>query len=69
MAKQADLDVTDDVRIVSSDVSCEACVHKDVCGVYWGIAPMFQQWAERTEGEAPFDLDDMAVICRYYDES
>lgn len=65
-----DVDVSGDdeaeYRVITDDVSCENCAHQDVCGIYYGIAPMFEQWAQRA-GQPPFELVQLAAICRYYD--
>lgn len=61
-------DLEEGTRLISADVSCENCAHKNVCAVYKGIAPMFEQW-QASEGEVPFDLNELAVICNYYSET
>lgn len=47
------------------DFSCERCVHRDVCGIRRGIAPMLASWAE-TMGDVPIAVNDLAQICAEY---
>lgn len=52
--------------VAGGDVDCRNCVHKRVCSLFGGIAPMLQDYAadESVQGEEPpIDPTDLAVIC------
>ncbi|MFW6093760.1 MAG: hypothetical protein ACODAC_07285 [Pseudomonadota bacterium] len=56
---------TGEYEIISPDVSCANCAHRNICALYSGIAPMLADWPAG-DGEPPIDLDDLAVICGEY---
>lgn len=56
-------DIEDGMRLISADVSCQNCAHKDVCSLLQGIQPMLASWEP---GEPPIDLQELAVICEAY---
>jgi len=59
-------DIEVDVR------SCDLCGHAQVCAALRAIAPLFGSWAQgdpaAIEGKshAPFEVEQMAEICRYF---
>lgn len=61
-------EIEDGTRLISADVSCSNCAHRDVCVLLSAIGPLLGSWNAGTDPEAsaPIDLTDLAVICDAY---
>jgi len=60
------VEYVEDGVVASGDVDCRNCIHKHVCSLFAGIAPMLEDYQgdEEVQGdEPPIDPTDLAVIC------
>jgi len=57
----------EEVALLDTSVSCEDCVHRDVCIVYAAIAPQLadEQWD--APGDPPISPEELAIICAAYE--
>ena len=61
--EETDMDA-DGARLISADVSCRNCAHRNVCSLLKGIEPMLEQhWPQ---SKPPIDASELAVICDEY---
>ncbi len=48
---------------INKDRKCNNCEHYAVCSIVRHILPIQNEYTEDTK---PFDINDIAKICRYY---
>lgn len=56
-----------DVEMVSADVSCENCVHADVCQLFSAARRNVQQYEQDRQAESPVPPGVLAVRCDLFE--